>query len=232
MRILLAEDEESLSEALAMILRRNGYEVQTAGDGLQAMEYLERGSYDAVILDIMMPKADGITVLKTRREKGNLTPVLMLTAKSEVEDKVTGLEAGANDYLTKPFHSRELMARIKAITRAQAYQDHPRVSCSNVTLDRETLEISTPAGALQLARKEFQMLELLVSTPGGQVDAERFLEKLWGNDGDTEPGIVPMYVSYLQRKLKFLHADIWIEEATPGTYSLRLENEQRIGRNF
>ncbi len=221
MRLLLAEDEESLSEALAMILRRNGYEVETVGDGLQAMEHMERGSYDAAILDIMMPKADGITVLKTRREKGDLTPVLMLTAKSEIEDKVIGLEAGANDYLTKPFHSRELMARIKAITRAQAYQNHPQISCGNVTLDRETLEVSTSAGALRLANKEFQMLEMLVSSQGGQIEERRFLGKIWGSDKEPEPGTVAIYISYLQKKLAVLHADISIEEIEAGSYGLR-----------
>ncbi|MCD7817684.1 MAG: response regulator transcription factor [Lachnospiraceae bacterium] len=142
----------------------------------------------------------------------------MLTAKSEIEDKVLGLESGANDYLTKPFHSREMMARIHAITRAQAYQNHPQISCGNITLDRETLEISTPAGALRLASKEFQMLEMLAGNLGGQISEERFYEKLWANDGKADEGIVRMYISYLQKKLAFLHADIQIEEVEAGIY--------------
>ncbi len=221
MRLLLAEDEESLSEALAMILGRNGYQVETVNDGQAAMEAMETDSYDVVILDIMMPKADGITVLKAIREKGDLTPVLLLTAKSEVDDKVTGLEAGANDYLTKPFSSRELMARIGAITRAQTFQNHPKLNMGNTTLDRETFELSTPAGALHLANKEFLMLEMMLANPGGQISEERFLEKIWGEESGAEPGIVRMYISYLRKKLQALHADIQIEETETGKIVLR-----------
>lgn len=122
MRLLLAEDEQALSKALTAILERNNYSVDTAYDGQEALEYLEADNYDGMILDIMMPKVDGITVLKEIRKKGNLIPVLLLTAKSEVDDKVSGLDAGANDYLTKPFNSRELLARIRAMTRTQTAQ--------------------------------------------------------------------------------------------------------------
>ena len=122
MRLLLAEDEKALSKALVAILERNNYSVDAVYDGQSALDYLEMDNYDGVILDIMMPKVDGLTVLKRVREKGNLIPILLLTAKSEVDDKVEGLDAGANDYLTKPFHSKELLARIRAITRTQAAQ--------------------------------------------------------------------------------------------------------------
>lgn len=144
MRILFAEDEKALSKALTAILERNNYSVDAVFDGQEALEYLEADNYDCVILDIMMPKVDGITVLKEIRKKGNLIPVLMLTAKSEVDDKVLGLDAGANDYLTKPFHSKELLARIRAITRTQTAQTNSRLQFGNVTLDRATFELSTP----------------------------------------------------------------------------------------
>ena len=158
MRLLLAEDEKALSKALATILERNKYSVDAAYDGQEALEYLDAGNYDGVILDIMMPKVDGITVLREIRKKGNLIPVLLLTAKSEVDDKVLGLDAGANDYLTKPFNARELLARIRAMTRTQTAQADSRLKIGNVTLDRATYELSTPSGSYRLANKEFQMM--------------------------------------------------------------------------
>ncbi|MCD7777547.1 MAG: response regulator transcription factor, partial [Clostridiales bacterium] len=204
MKLLLAEDEKSLSRALYTILTRSGYETETAFDGEEAYEKVETGSYDVIIRDIMMPKEDGITVLKKIREEGNLTPVIMLTAKSEVDDKVTGLEAGANDYLTKPFNSKELIARIKAVSRAQTFQNHPRLNFGNVTIDRETFELSTPTGGLRLANKEFRMLELMMTNPKSRISADRFIEKIWQNDKETEKGIVNIYISYLKKKLEFL----------------------------
>lgn len=143
MRILFAEDEKALSKALTTILERNNYSVDAVYDGQEALEYMEADNYDCVILDIMMPKVDGITVLKEIRKRGDRIPVLMLTAKSEVDDKVLGLDAGANDYLTKPFHSKELLARIRAITRTQTAQADSQLRFGNVTLDRATFELST-----------------------------------------------------------------------------------------
>ena len=138
MRLLLAEDEKPLSRAVAAILQRSHYTVDAVYDGEEAMEYLESDIYDAIILDIMMPKKNGLEVLKYLRQKGDLTPVLMLTAKGEVEDKVTGLDLGANDYLTKPFDARELLARLRAITRAQTEHGSSQLSVGNITLDRAT----------------------------------------------------------------------------------------------
>ena len=178
MRLLLAEDEKALSKALVTILERNNYSVDAVYDGQAALDYLEADNYDGVILDIMMPKVDGITVLKTIRQGGNHIPVLMLTAKGEVDDKVLGLDAGANDYLTKPFHMRELLARIRAMTRVQTAQADSRLHMGNVTLDRATFELSTPTGSYRLANKEFQMLELLMSNPRTLIPTERFLEKI------------------------------------------------------
>ena len=144
MRLLLAEDEKALSKALVTILERSNYAVDAVYDGQAALEYLEADNYDGVILDIMMPKVDGLTVLKTIRSKGNLIPVLLLTAKTEVDDKVEGLDAGANDYLEKPFHAKELLARIRAMTRTQVAQASSKLQVGNVTLDRASYELSTP----------------------------------------------------------------------------------------
>lgn len=220
MRLLLAEDEKALSKALVAILERNHYSVDAVYDGRDALAYLEADNYDGVILDIMMPGADGITVLQTIRAKGNRIPVLMLTAKSEVEDKVLGLDAGANDYLTKPFHTQELLARIRAMTRAQAAQPDSRLHFGNVTLDCATFELSTPSGSVRLANKEFQMLELLMRNPHALIPSERFLEKIWGYDSDAEINVVWVYLSYLRKKLAALHANVQIKATRNAGYSL------------
>ena len=220
MRLLLAEDDKALSTALTAILERNNYSVDAVYDGQSALEYLETDNYDGVILDIMMPKVDGLTVLRKVREKGNLIPILLLTAKSEVDDKVEGLDAGANDYLTKPFHSKELLARIRAITRTQAAQTTSKLTFGNVSLDQATFELSTAKGSFRLANKEFQMLELMMSNPHQLISSERFLEKIWGYDSDTEINVVWVYISYLRKKLTALHADIQIKATRNAGYSL------------
>lgn len=220
MRLLLAEDEKALSKALATILERNKYSVDAAYDGQEALEYLDAGNYDGVILDIMMPKVDGITVLREIRKKGNLIPVLLLTAKSEVDDKVLGLDAGANDYLTKPFNARELLARIRAMTRIQTAQADSRLKIGNVTLDRATYELSTPSGSYRLANKEFQMMEMLMANPKNLISSERFMEKIWGYDSEAEINVVWVYISYLRKKLTALHANIQIKAMRNAGYTL------------
>lgn len=220
MRLLLAEDEKPLSRALTVILERNNYSVDVVYDGQAALEYLDADNYDGVILDIMMPKVDGITVLKEIRSRGNLIPVLLLTAKSEVDDKVEGLDAGANDYLAKPFHSKELLARIRAMTRTKVAQPNSKLQIGNVTLDRASFELSTPSGSFRLANKEFQMMELMMSNPDNLISSERFMEKIWGYDSDAEINVVWVYISYLRKKLSALHADIQIKAARNVGYSL------------
>ena len=220
MRLLLAEDEKALSKALTAILERNNYSVDAVYDGQAALEYLEADNYDGVILDIMMPKIDGITVLKEIRKKGNLIPVLLLTAKSEVDDKVEGLDAGANDYLAKPFHSKELLARIRAMTRVQTGQTGSILKMGNVTLNRAAFELSTSKGSFRLANKEFQMIELMMSNPGVLISAERFMEKIWGYDSEAEINVVWIYISYLRKKLAALQADIQIKVTRSVGYSL------------
>ena len=220
MRLLLAEDEQALSKALTTILQRNNYSVDVAYDGQEALEYLEADNYDGIILDIMMPKVDGITVLKEIRKKGILIPVLLLTAKSEVDDKVLGLDSGANDYLTKPFHSRELLARIRAMTRTQTVQANSKLQIGNVTLDRATYELSTPSGSYRLANKEFQMMEMLMMNPKNLISSERFMEKIWGYDSEAEINVVWVYISYLRKKLVALHANIQIKAMRNAGYTL------------
>lgn len=200
MRILLAEDEPALSKALVNILERNNYSVDAVFDGEEALDYLEADNYDAAILDVMMPKLDGISVLKKLRQNGNMLPVLILTAKSEVDDKVEGLDSGANDYLTKPFNSRELLARLRAMTRVQTSQVDSQLKMGNVVLDSANFELSTPSGKYRLANKEFQILEMLMNSPKSLISSEKLMEKIWGYDSEAEINVVWVYISYLRKK--------------------------------
>lgn len=219
MKILLAEDEVSLSKALVRILDKNNYSTDAVYNGLDALNYLVDGEYDAAILDIMMPYMDGIEVLKKVREKGIDTPIIMLTAKSEIDQKVLGLDSGANDYLTKPFDAKELLARIRAMTRNQNSNDS-RMNFGNITLDRATFTLSSPSGSFVLANKEFQMMEMLLSNPTHIISPERFLEKIWGYETEAEVNVIWVYISYLRKKLVALSADIQIKSARNAGYSL------------
>ena len=223
MRLLLAEDERSLARAVKAILEKNNYSVDVVGDGQEALDYLETGAYDGVILDVMMPKKDGFEVLRSLRAAGNAVPVLMLTARSAVEDKVTGLDQGANDYLTKPFETQELLARIRAMTRSQparALDSSLRVG--NISLDRATFELSGPGGSYRLANKEYQTLELLMSNPKSIIPAERFMEKIWGFDSEADISVVWVYISYLRKKLSAVRADVGIKAVRNAGYTLEV----------
>lgn len=223
MRLLLAEDEKSLSKALTTILSKNHYAVDAVYNGEDALEYIETGNYDGIILDIMMPKMDGLTVLKKLRQKGNLIPVLMLTAKGEVDDKVEGLDLGANDYLTKPFAAKELLARIRAMLRTQTVQSDAVLRAANLTLDRATFELSSATGSFRLANKEFQMMEMFMCNLSHLISKERFMEKIWGNDSDAEINVVWVYISYLRKKLKALHAQVEIKAVRNAGYSMEVK---------
>ena len=220
MRILLAEDEKPLARAVALILEKNHYSVDTVFDGEDALDWLEDGTYDAAVLDIMMPKMDGLTVLRRLREQGSSLPVLLLTAKSEIDDKVAGLDSGADDYLTKPFDSRELLARIRAMTRTAAPAPDTRIVFGNLSLDRATFELATPSGSYKLAGKEYQMMEMFLSNPRHILSQERFMEKIWGFDTEVDSSIVWVYISYLRKKLTALKADCYIKATRGAGYSL------------
>lgn len=220
MRLLLAEDEVELSNALCTILKHNNYSVDAVYDGEEALYYLEDENYDGVILDIMMPKIDGINVLKRLREKGNNIPVLMLTAKSEIDDKVLGLDCGADDYLTKPFNSKELLARIRAMTRRQSEVTGNILSFGNITLDRSSFELKSKGGVFRLANKEFQILEMLMTNPKNLIKTERFMEKIWGYDSEAEINVVWVYISYIRKKLVSIGANVEIKVIRNMGYTL------------
>ena len=210
MRLLYAEDEKSLARAVSTILTRNNYAVDTVSDGESALEWLETGNYDGVILDVMMPKKDGFEVLKAMRARGDRTPVLLLTARSEIDDRVAGLDLGANDYLTKPFDMKELLARIRAMTRVQGLQTDKTLSFGNVTLDCSSYDLRGPGGSHKLAGKEYQMLEMLMRNPRTLVSTEAFMDRIWGYDSESELNSVWVYISTLRKKLKSIDANVEI----------------------
>ncbi len=224
MRILLAEDEKALSKALVKIFESSNYSIDAVFDGQEALNYLEAGNYDAAVLDIMMPKVDGITVLKKLRASGSDLPVLMLTAKAEIDDKVLGLDSGADYYLTKPFDAKELLAAVRAITRSGNEVD-TKLRFGNVSLDRAGFELSTPTGSVKLANKEFQMMELLMARPGNVISVDTFMDHIWGYDTETESNVVWVYISYLRKKLTAIGADIKIKALRNAGYSLVKEEE-------
>ena len=220
MRFLLAEDEKALSRVLVTVLEKNDYSVEAVFDGLSALECLDTGIYDGAILDIMMPGTDGITVLKTLRKNGNTLPVMLLTARTEVEDRVAGLDSGANDYLPKPFDTRELLARIRTMMRLQSVQMDEILNAGNIKLNYATLEMESEGSSFRLSGKEFQMMKLFMKNPGISISTDMLLDKVWGEDSGEEKQAVWAYISFLRKKLKALHADIGINAADKESYRL------------
>lgn len=220
MRLLLAEDEKDLSKALCAVLKHNNFSVDPVYNGQDALDYGLDENYDGIILDIMMPKMSGLEVLKELRNQGISTPVLILTARSEIEDKIIGLDAGADDYLTKPFAMGELLARVRALTRRKAEFSPNILSFGNITLNRETFELCRDEESVRLGNKEFQMLEMLITNPGRLISTEQFMERIWGYDTDAEINVVWVYISYLRKKLTGLGANIEIKAVRGVGYTL------------
>ena len=220
MRLLLAEDERILSDALVEVLTHNNYSVDAVYNGQDAIDYLLAGNYDAAILDIMMPKKDGISVLKELRGAGYATPVIMLTAKSQIEDKIEGLDSGADDYLTKPFAMAELLARVRAISRRQPELTGNDLKFRDLKLDRADYSLSGPDGRVRLANKEFQIMEMLMANSGQVIPTERFMERVWGYDSEAEINVVWVNISGLRKKIAALGAHVQIKAARGVGYSL------------
>ena len=220
MRLLLAEDEKELAKALTVILSHNNYSVDAVHNGEDALLYLQNGDYDGAILDIMMPKLDGLSVLRKIREDGNCLPVLILTAKSDIDDRVEGLDAGADDYLTKPFAMKELLARVRAMLRRRTESVDTKLVFGDITLELATSILSCGNEKIRLTNKEFQMLEMLITADGGIISVDRFMDKIWGYDSDTEQNVVWVYISYLRRKLEGLGSTVVIEAHRNLGYSL------------
>lgn len=223
MRLLLVEDEKYLSKALKTILNHNNYTVDQAYDGEEALDLIEINPYDCIILDIMLPKIDGITVLKTIRNNQNLVPVLMLTAKNEIEDKVKGLDYGADDYLTKPFDTKELLARIRALTRRKIERTNNNVTYEDLELDCYTYELICKDKKVPLTSKEYQMMDYFLRNPNVIISASKFLDSIWDDDDDVDITSVWTYISYLRRKLKQIESKVEIKAIRNIGYKLELE---------
>ena len=210
MRILVADDEPEMTMVLEALLRRENYSVDVVHDGQDALDYGLADNYDCQVLDIMMPKKDGIQVLQALRAQNVSTPVLLLTAKSQVEDRIAGLDSGADDYLPKPFHNGEFLARVRALTRRGQVFTPSVLAAGNIRLDCSTFELRCGGSAIRLGSKEFQMLELLMRQKGRVVTTEQFMERIWGYDSEVEISVVWAYISYLRRKLEAVGADVRI----------------------
>ena len=222
MKLLIAEDDASLRKVLVTILQKNNYSVDAVDNGGDALDAMRTGLYDAAILDIMMPVMDGISVLTHARRKHCTTPVLLLTAKSEIDDKVMGLDAGANDYLTKPFDLRELLARVRVLTRKAEVQQTHLLTCGNTTLDTCSFTLYAPGGNYKLANKEYQTMLLLMQNPGQVLSSGQFLENIWNPDSRAEDNTVWTYISYLRRKLEAIDANVQIRTVRGVGYLLEV----------
>lgn len=211
MRILIVEDELHLAEALTQILKKNHYSVDAVHDGRTGLDYAQTGIYDLLLLDIMMPEMDGINVLKTLRQQGIATPVILLTAKGEITDKVIGLDYGADDYIAKPFSSEELLARIRAALRRKGeVLPEDGLKFGDIQLNTANLKLSVNGKEMKLNLKENELLELLITRKQGVTSKEQIIEKLWGFDSDVEYNNVEVYISFLRKKLNFLHSQVKI----------------------
>ncbi len=220
MRVLIAEDEKEIAKALKIILEKNKYTVDAVYDGKEAMDYIMHTAYDVIILDIMMPGMDGLSVLRCLREKGISAPVMFLTAKSEIEDRVAGLNAGADDYLSKPFATSEFVARVKALSRRSESYAPSVVTFANVKLDCNAYILSTDSDEVRLNNKEFQLLELFIKYPQHVFSSEHLMDKIWGADSEAGIDVVWTYVGFLRKKLKQLGATAEIKTIRGAGYSL------------
>lgn len=226
MRILMVEDEKYMAEAVAQVLKKNNYSVDLAYNGEEGLDYGLSGIYDIIILDIMLPKIDGINVLKELRQNGIETPVILLTARGEIEDKVRGLDSGADDYLAKPFHTDELLARLRALGRRKTELIHNGIlKYGDIALNPHTLQLSCGSKDMLLTLKESQLMELLIKRSGMITSKEIIIEKLWGYDTEAEDNHVEIYVSILRKKLAQLDAGVFIHTIRGAGYVLRTKKD-------
>ena len=226
-KILVCEDEAAIRDFVVINLTRAGYDVVEADCGEAALQKYEEnnGDFDVAILDVMMPGIDGFQVCKELRNRNGGIGIIMLSAKTQEMDKVTGLMYGADDYVTKPFVAKELIARIRAVTRRKSETESPNLAFENITLNRSTCELSSDKASIRLANKEYQMLEMFMSNPRQIISPDRFMEKIWGFDSDTEQNVVWVYISYLRKKLAKVGANVQIKAARNIGYSLEAKND-------
>ena len=220
MKILLAEDTKDLNHAVTVLLQHEGFDVDTAFDGQQALDLISEGGYDAVILDIMMPKVDGITVLTNMRQKHNMTPVMLLTAKTDIDDRVAGLDAGADDYLPKPFAMKEFLARVRALVRRGGGDDSAdTIMYAGLVLNGEALSLSSE-NTVRLSLKEYELMREFMKNPGRELATDYLLWKIWNNEKEADEDTVWLYVSYLKNKLRSIVTDVTITGDKGGAFIL------------
>lgn len=220
MRILIAEDEVSIAKALKVLLEKNMYSVDMVHNGTDALLYMEQINYDVLVLDIMMPEKDGLEVLKIARERGITAPALFLTAKSEVEDRVAGLNAGADDYLAKPFSTKEFLARVRALARRSDYYAPTCLTLGNTSLDCNQYVLSACGNDVRLNNKEYQLMELFLRHPHHIFSTDHLMDRVWGTDATAEMNVVWTYIGFLRRKLKQINADIEVRTIRGTGYAL------------
>jgi DNA-binding response OmpR family regulator len=219
MKLLLAEDTKDLNRAVSAILAHDGFEVDSTFDGEEALEHIKNNTYDGIILDIMMPKMDGLEVLRELRNLNIMTPVMLLTAKAEVDDRVNGLDAGADDYLTKPFAMKELLARIRAMTRRKSDYTQKQLTFSDVTLSSGNFELKCE-NTVSLSNKEFELMQLLILNAGKDLDNNYIIERVWPDNEKADENIVYLYISYLRGKLESVASRTRIVGDKGGSYCL------------
>lgn len=226
MRILLVEDEKRMAQALCEILRLEKYEVDHYADGTDGLAAIESDLYDIIILDVMLPGMNGYEIAKEARRCGIRTPILMLTAKAELDDKVTGLDSGADDYLTKPFMTKELLARLRALGRRNINTPDGTLSFGDISLDTSTLTLScvTNGQSVRLSEKEYHILEYLISNSGRILTCEQLAVKIWGYESDAEYNNVEVYMSFTRKKLAFVGAKAEIKAVRGVGYELRCDD--------
>ena len=224
MRVLVVEDDRDISSAICKMLKINNFYTDAVYDGIEALEYLDYDDYNCVILDLMMPRLDGLSTLKRMRERGDNTPVIILTAKSDINDKVDGLDSGADDYLAKPFSMRELIARVKALTRRTNTVIN-KFELGNVTLNTNTFELSTIHSTVRLLNKEYQLMEMLMVNSNVLLSTDKIMNTIWGFDNESEINVVWVNISSLRKKLAQIKANVNIKAVRGLGYTLEVIND-------
>ncbi|MBQ8209980.1 MAG: response regulator transcription factor [Clostridia bacterium] len=225
MRILIVEDEVSLADAVTAILKKEQYFVDTVYDGKDGYDYAVSDIYDLILLDIMLPRMNGLDMLKAIREQGISTPVMLLTARTEVNDKIKGLDCGADDYLTKPFNKGELLARVRALTRRKGEIPTNELSFDDIVLNQSTYELSCGSLCVKLGAKEFKIMQMLMFAPKNIISKDEFIEKIWGYESEAEYNSIEVYISFLRKKLGAIKSGIQIKASRGVGYYLE-ENKE------
>lgn len=225
MRILIVEDEINIADGLQTVLRKEGYDTDAVYDGLSGLDYIMSGIYDLILLDIMLPKMNGLDVLKKAREEGAAAPILLLTAKSQIDDVIKGLDVGADDYITKPFDSGELLARIRARVRVGRTSVDNKISVGDIWIDGLTMKLGGKEKTVKLGNKEYQLIEYLMLNKGQILARDMLISKVWGPDEESDYNSLEVYISFLRKKMKFVNSSTKIVTTKGVGYSIEEDTD-------